>query len=69
MNAVERLRVEQGLSKAELARLAGLNATTVSEITLGYSRGRPSQIVRLASALGVEPEVLADVLNAERQGD
>lgn len=57
-NRVEELRLELGISKAELARRASLNATTVGEITLGVTRGRPSQIARLAVALGVDPAEL-----------
>lgn len=53
------LREERGWSQAELARLAGLSSTTVSRIESGDRVDtRWDTIMKLASALGVEPEDL-----------
>ena len=50
-------RVLRGWSRAELARRAGINASTVGLIESGRLRPYPSQLVKLAIALGIpEPE-------------
>ncbi len=46
-------RTLRGWSRAELARRAGINASTVGLIESGRLRPYPSQLVKLANALGV----------------
>lgn len=69
MLQVERIRRTAGVSRAELARRAGMNAATVGQIESGYI-GRPyaSQLVKLANALGL-PEDQARTLLEEAAGD
>ncbi len=49
--SIERSR--RGWSRAELARRAGLNPSTVGLIESGRLRPYPSQLVKLANALGI----------------
>lgn len=51
MKRLAQLRRLAGLSQAELARRAGLNACTVSQAESGRFVPYPVQIARLASAL------------------
>lgn len=54
------LRESKGWSKAELARRADLNASTVGQIEAGRLRPYPGQVAKLARALGVpEDQLLA----------
>ena len=50
---VEKLRVAAGLSKAELARRAGINERTVRKIEGGEHSPSITTAVKLADALGV----------------
>ena len=56
MHTLQRRREERGWSKAELARRAELNATTVGSIESGRFRPYPGQLSKLAKALGVTVE-------------
>lgn len=47
------LRLALGLSQAKLARLSGLNQSTVNQIENERLRPYPSQLARLAEALNV----------------
>ena len=47
-------RVRHGWSRAELARRSGLNPTTVGLIESGRFQPYPTQLAKLARALGVE---------------
>ena len=60
MIALKLKRLVTGLSHGELARRAGLNPDTVSTIEAGRLDPHPSQLVKLARALGVDdnPESL-----------
>jgi transcriptional regulator with XRE-family HTH domain len=49
--SIERSR--RGWSRAELARRAGLNASTVGLIESGRLRPYPSQLVKIARALNI----------------
>ena len=49
---MERLR--RGWSQAELARRAWLNANTISSIETGRLNPYPSQLEKLADALGID---------------
>ncbi len=57
--SIERSR--RGWSRAELARRAGLNASTVGLIESGRLQPYPSQLYKLANALGF-PESEAHLL-------
>jgi transcriptional regulator with XRE-family HTH domain len=54
-------RTRRGWSRAELARRAGLNATTISLIESRRFRPYPGQLRKLAAALAV-PEDQAEAL-------
>ena len=58
MNFVKEHREERGWSRAELARRAGLNASTVGWIESGRFRPYDGQLLKLAAALELgEPQV------------
>ena len=54
-------RRQRGWSRAELARRAGMNATTVGLVEAGRFIPYPSQLAKLARALGI-PEAQAGAL-------
>ena len=60
MDTVTTLRLRKGWSKAELARRAGLNASTVGVIESGRLIPYAGQVAKLAAALGVPPQELGD---------
>lgn len=51
---ITELRESRGWSRAELARRAGMNASTISLIERGRFTPYPSQAKKLAVALGIE---------------
>lgn len=53
------LRTEALLSQMDLAKKAGLEASTVSNKERGLHRSRPRVVRALAAALGVEPADIA----------
>ena len=53
---IRELRERAALSQVELARLAGVQPRTVSDIENRKRRPRPSTRRRLARALGLRPE-------------
>lgn len=59
---IEAERRRLGITKAQLARDAGMNATTVQLIISGRLTPYPGQQERLEQALGIEPGgLLTDV--------
>lgn len=58
MKHLKRLRERRGWTKAELARRAGMHSSTVGLIESDRLRPYPSQLERLAAALGVTLVVL-----------
>jgi len=56
---LRRLRQEQFLSQAELARRAGLHALTITRLEAGTTAPATRTVRALADALGVEPRELA----------
>jgi transcriptional regulator with XRE-family HTH domain len=61
-------RVLRGWSRAELARRAGINASTVGLIESGRLRPYVSQLVKLANALGVSQAEAHRLLEEETSG-
>ena len=53
---LETMRRQRGWSQAELARRACLNQVTVNQIERGRLRPYPSQLGKLALALGIPTE-------------
>jgi transcriptional regulator with XRE-family HTH domain len=58
-DTLRRLRLEQFLSQAELARRAGLHALTVTRLEAGATAPTTRTLRALADTLGVEPGALA----------
>jgi transcriptional regulator with XRE-family HTH domain len=56
---LRRLRLEQFLSQAELARRAGLHALTVTRLEAGATAPSTRTVRALSDTLGVEPRELA----------
>ena len=56
---LRRLRLDQFLSQAELARRAGLHALTITRLEAGSSAPSTRTVRALADALDVEPRELA----------
>lgn len=54
--AITKLRQERGWSRAELARQARLNSSTVGQIESGRLKPYKSQLEKLATAFGVPVE-------------
>jgi transcriptional regulator with XRE-family HTH domain len=57
---IHRLRLARGLSQTELAELAAMHRNDVSLIELGRRRPLSDVLMKLAGALGVEPEALLE---------
>ncbi|HEO71941.1 MAG TPA: XRE family transcriptional regulator [Candidatus Hydrogenedentes bacterium] len=56
---ITRMRIEReraGMSRAAVARVAEMNASSVGQIENGRLRPYPSQLARIAAALGWEDE-------------
>ena len=67
IRALDELRVELGVSKAELARRVNRNASSVRRLfTAGHARPELSLIVALADALGAELRVIPRTPQARR---
>lgn len=52
-NRFYELRIEQGLTMAELARRAGINMQTLRKIENGHSNPQMMTVLKLCAALGV----------------
>lgn len=63
--ALERVREEKGMTRAALARVANMQAGTITWIETGRFIPYESQLAKLAAALGVDdPESLLVPLDA-----
>ncbi|MER7673169.1 tetratricopeptide repeat protein [Kitasatospora sp. NPDC096128] len=62
-------RLSMGWSQDELADRSGVSARSISALEAGGRRPRMSSVVRLAEALGVDPDTRARWLAAVRDGD
>lgn len=58
---IRALRIAAGLSQAELADKAGIERTRVSRYECGYKYIPPSDLAKLAAALGVTADELTRV--------
>jgi transcriptional regulator with XRE-family HTH domain len=64
---IRELRVERGLTQAQLARRAGVREATISELETGKSRRLLEVLAKIARALGVAPgDLLGDRKPAKR---
>jgi transcriptional regulator with XRE-family HTH domain len=71
MRVIERERIGRGWSQAQLARIAGMNAATISQIESGYI-GQPyaTQMAALCGALGWPTTEAATLLrDVDHAGD
>lgn len=65
---LQRLRMEAGLSQADLAEKAGLSARSIQNWEQGHRAPRARPLMSLASALGVSVEtLLADELKPAKK--
>ncbi len=62
-------RLSAGWSQDELAERSGVSARSISALEAGGRRPRMSSVVRLAAALGLDPETRAQWLAAARDPD
>jgi transcriptional regulator with XRE-family HTH domain len=58
MKTLKELRWSQALKQCDLALLTGIRQPTLSEIERGYLLPTASQKLKLAAALGVQPDSL-----------
>lgn len=59
---IKRIRLQRGLTQAELGYLLNISESTVRGYELGIRNPKPAKLEKIASALGVNVEVL---LNSE----
>ena len=59
-------RLERGRLQVDIATAAGVNQGRLSLMENGWVRPTPRQLRRIATALGVEPNLLAEPLPAMR---
>ena len=64
---LKRLRLEEGMTKAQLARRTGLTRQTLSHIERNVTEPHRSTRRMLSEALGVPPEELAEGCCSARQ--
>ncbi|WP_214327889.1 helix-turn-helix domain-containing protein [Nonomuraea sediminis] len=57
-NALRGRRIAAGLSKVALAEKAQISTTHMTQVELGQKSASPAVLVRLAKALGCDPEDL-----------
>lgn len=62
---LRRLRIEQGLSQEALALSADLQRNYISLMELGQNQPTITTIFKLASALGIKPSKLMDLVESE----
>lgn len=63
------LRMEQGLSQAELARRIGTSQSRLSRIEAGLDDPRYSTLTKIAAALGIDLNTLAQALATSQAGE
>lgn len=66
MNALKRLRAESGLTLEELAEKSGVNINTISYLENGKQKARSTTLAKVARALGVPLDDLAELIMQPR---
>ena len=61
--------MEQGLSQAELARRIGTSQSRLSRIEAGLDDPRYSTLTKIAAALGIDLNTLAQALATSQAGE
>lgn len=61
---IKRMRERAGLSRAQLAAACGRKASTITNIEIGQNRIKLADVLEIATALGVAPEVLSPMVAA-----
>jgi transcriptional regulator with XRE-family HTH domain len=59
---IRELRQRKLLSQRELAEKAGVSETTIVKLELGATRPQPRTLRKIAEALGIETEQMADLM-------
>ena len=59
---IRELRQRKLLSQRELAELAGVSETTIVKLELGATRPHPGTLRKIAAALGISPEEMAELM-------
>jgi len=62
---IRELRLRKLLSQRELAERAGVSETTIVKLELGATRPHPSTLRKIAAALGIEAEEMAQLASVE----
>ena len=63
MNKLRELRVEKGMSRAELAEASGIRQSMIGNVENGFTKLGPRRLVQIAPALGVDVSELVDNWN------
>lgn len=66
-NSIRRIRLAKGLTQEGLAELSGLSSKMIQKIELGKSGFRMETIIRIARALEVSLDVLADMRDMDER--
>ena len=69
MKSLRDLRLEAGLTQAELARRAGVRQGTISAIENGHTRPHRSTRTEIARALGLPPESIEVAVRPAAQSE
>ena len=59
---IRELRQRKLLSQRELAERAGVSETTIVKLELGATRPHPGTLRKIAAALEISPEEMADLV-------
>lgn len=60
MNRIREIRTQKRITMTALAKAAGISAPYLHDIEVGNRNGSPDTMDRIAEALGVEPDDLAE---------
>ncbi len=60
VRTLKQWRLARGYSTRQLAQVAGLTKGTIVALEVGRSKGWPQTWKRIAEALGIEPEQIAE---------
>ena len=62
---IRELRQRKLLSQRELAEQAGVSETTIVKLEMGATKPQPRTLRKIAQALGISAEEMADLVAAE----